>query len=74
MQCPLLCKKFIVDARQIYYARSKGTYAILVIAAIMPNLDIFYMTKSCKKLKMASLVEVRVVLRSCSLLVFFFYT
>lgn len=58
VQCPLLCKEFIVDAWQIYYARSKGADAILLIAAVLPDLDIFYMIKICKKLKMATLVEV----------------
>lgn len=64
MQCPLLCKEFIVDAWQIYYARAKGADAILLIAAVLPDLDIGYMTKICKKLKMATLVEVRVLLHS----------
>lgn len=58
VQCPLLCKEFIVDAWQIYYARSKGADAILLIAAVLPDLDIGYMIKICKKLKMATLVEV----------------
>ncbi|PRQ29252.1 putative indole-3-glycerol-phosphate synthase [Rosa chinensis] len=58
VQCPLLCKEFIIDAWQIYYARSKGADAILLIAAVLPDLDISYMVKICKKLKMATLVEV----------------
>ena len=59
MQCPLLCKEFVIDAWQIYYARIKGADAILLIAAILPDLDIRYMIKICRMLGLAVLVEVR---------------
>ncbi|XP_047341035.1 indole-3-glycerol phosphate synthase, chloroplastic-like [Impatiens glandulifera] len=58
IKCPLLCKEFIVDAWQIYYARSKGADAVLLIAAVLPDLDIKYMVKICKILGLATLVEV----------------
>ncbi|KAK3184561.1 hypothetical protein Dsin_031847 [Dipteronia sinensis] len=58
VKCPLLCKEFIVDAWQIYYARTKGADAILLIAAVLPDLDIKYMIKICKILGLATLVEV----------------
>ncbi|XP_039166560.1 indole-3-glycerol phosphate synthase, chloroplastic isoform X4 [Eucalyptus grandis] len=58
VKCPLLCKEFIVDAWQIYYARVKGADAILLIAAVLPDLDIRYMIKICKMLGLAALVEV----------------
>lgn len=58
-QCPLLCKEFVVDAWQIYYARIKGADAILLIAAVLPDLDIKYMIKICKLLGMTALVEVK---------------
>ncbi|XP_040379442.1 indole-3-glycerol phosphate synthase, chloroplastic isoform X2 [Oryza brachyantha] len=58
VQCPLLCKEFIVDAWQLYYARMKGADAVLLIAAVLPDLDIKYMLKICKILGMAALVEV----------------
>jgi indole-3-glycerol phosphate synthase len=58
MQCPLLCKDFIIDIWQIYYARSKGADAILLIAAVLPDLDIKYMLRVCKSLGMTALVEV----------------
>uniref|UniRef100_A0A1D1Z669 indole-3-glycerol-phosphate synthase n=1 Tax=Anthurium amnicola TaxID=1678845 RepID=A0A1D1Z669_9ARAE len=58
IKCPLLCKEFIVDAWQIYYARCKGADAILLIAAVLPDLDIKYMTKICRMLGLAALVEV----------------
>jgi indole-3-glycerol phosphate synthase len=60
-QCPLLCKEFIIDAWQLYYARSKGADAVLLIAAVLPDLDIKYMTKICKILGLATLVEVKIV-------------
>ncbi|KAI3964798.1 hypothetical protein MKW92_049278 [Papaver armeniacum] len=58
VQCPLLCKEFIIDAWQIYYARTKGADAVLLIAAVLPDLDIQYLTKICKTLGLAALVEV----------------
>ncbi|PSR96438.1 Indole-3-glycerol phosphate synthase [Actinidia chinensis var. chinensis] len=58
VKCPLLCKEFIVDAWQIYYARIKGADAVLLIAAVLPDLDIRYMTKICKMLGLATLIEV----------------
>ncbi|XP_050208007.1 indole-3-glycerol phosphate synthase, chloroplastic-like [Mercurialis annua] len=58
VKCPLLCKEFIIDAWQLYYARAKGADAVLLIAAVLPDLDIKYMTKICKMLGLAVLVEV----------------
>ncbi|RZC65931.1 hypothetical protein C5167_009620 [Papaver somniferum] len=58
VQCPLLCKEFIIDAWQIYYALTKGADAVLLIAAVLPDLDIQYLTKICKTLGLAALVEV----------------
>ncbi|XP_031491598.1 indole-3-glycerol phosphate synthase, chloroplastic-like [Nymphaea colorata] len=58
VKCPLLCKEFIIDAWQIYNARVKGADAVLLIAAVLPDLDIKYMSKICKLLGLAALVEV----------------
>ncbi|KAI3789398.1 hypothetical protein L2E82_02191 [Cichorium intybus] len=58
VKCPLLCKEFIVDAWQLYYARAKGADAVLLIAAILQDLDIKYMTKICKLIGLTALVEV----------------
>jgi len=58
MQCPLLCKEFVIDVWQIYYARSKGADAILLMAAVLPNIDITYFLRICKSLGMTALVEV----------------
>jgi indole-3-glycerol phosphate synthase len=87
MQCPLLCKDFVIDIWQIYYARSKGADAILLIAAVLPDLDIKYMLRVCRSLGMAALVEVSthklrsysgVSLQAClylfTLLIYIFFT
>lgn len=58
VKCPLLCKEFIVDAWQLYYARIKGADAVLLIAAVLPDLDISYMIKICKLLGLTAFVEV----------------
>ncbi|RDX63284.1 Indole-3-glycerol phosphate synthase, chloroplastic [Mucuna pruriens] len=58
VKCPLLCKEFIIDAWQLYYARTKGADAVLLIAAVLPDLDIKYMVKICKLLGLTALVEV----------------
>ncbi|XP_050899859.1 uncharacterized protein LOC127106598 [Lathyrus oleraceus] len=58
VKCPLLCKEFIIDAWQLYYDRSKGADVVLLIVAVLPDLDIKYMVKICKLLGLAALVEV----------------
>lgn len=58
VRCPLLCKDFIVDAYQVFLARAMGADAILLIAAVLPNQDLAYLTKAAKKLGMVALVEV----------------
>lgn len=58
VKCPLLCKEFIIDAWQIYYARIMGADAVLLIAAVLPDVDLKYMTKICKVLGLTALVEV----------------
>lgn len=58
MQCPLLCKEFIIDISQIYHARSKGADAILLIASVLPDLDIKYMLHICDSLGMTALIQV----------------
>lgn len=62
MQCPLLCKEFVIDKWQIYYARSKGADAILLIAAVLPDLNIKYFLRICKELGMTALIEVQYML------------
>ncbi|ESQ37010.1 hypothetical protein EUTSA_v10002557mg [Eutrema salsugineum] len=58
VKCPLLCKEFVVDPWQIYYARTKGADAVLLIAAVLTDLEITYLLGICKKLGLAALVEV----------------
>ncbi|CAN7118072.1 unnamed protein product [Brassica rapa subsp. narinosa] len=58
VKCPLLCKEFVVDPWQIYYARAQGADAVLLIAAILTDLEITYLLKLSKKLGLAALVEV----------------
>ncbi|AKE65778.1 Indole-3-glycerol phosphate synthase [Microcystis aeruginosa NIES-2549] len=55
---PLLCKEFILYPYQIYYARSQGADAVLLIAAILSDQDIAYFVKIVKGLGMTALVEV----------------
>eukprot|EP00271_Cylindrocystis_brebissonii_P014815 TRINITY_DN36389_c0_g1_i1.p1 TRINITY_DN36389_c0_g1~~TRINITY_DN36389_c0_g1_i1.p1 ORF type:complete len:487 (+),score=92.26 TRINITY_DN36389_c0_g1_i1:133-1593(+) len=58
VQCPLLCKEFIVDAWQLYYARLHGADAVLLISAVLRDEDLSYMMRILKKLGMAALIEV----------------
>ncbi|MCL7027683.1 hypothetical protein MKW94_017336 [Papaver nudicaule] len=58
IKCPLLCKEFIIDAWQIYYARTKGADAILLIASVLPDSDLNYMSKIARKFGLSTLVEV----------------
>lgn len=55
---PLLCKEFILYPYQIYYARTRGADAILLIAAILSDRDIAYFVKIVNSLGMTALVEV----------------
>ncbi len=61
VNCPLLCKEFIIEAYQIFHARAKGADAILLIAAVLPNADLSYFIKCARALGMAALVEVHSV-------------
>ncbi|CAM6125872.1 unnamed protein product [Calypogeia fissa] len=58
VQCPLLCKEFIIDAWQLFYARAHGADAVLLIAAVLPNQDLLYLSRICRTLGLAVLVEV----------------
>lgn len=43
---------------QIYYARAKGADAVLLIAGVLPDIDIKYMLKTCRELGLTALIEV----------------
>uniref|UniRef100_A0A7S0R661 indole-3-glycerol-phosphate synthase n=1 Tax=Pyramimonas obovata TaxID=1411642 RepID=A0A7S0R661_9CHLO len=58
VECPLLCKEFIIEPYQIYLARAMGADAILLIAAVLPNQDLTYLMKIAHSLGMTVLVEV----------------
>ena len=72
VQCPLLCKEFIIDAWQIYKARVSGADVVLLIAAVLPDQDLAYMVKIAKALGMAALIEVCNILLSTSYVIVFF--
>jgi len=55
---PLLCKEFIIDPCQIYWARQHGADAILLIAAILDDRDLTEFQAIAHSLGMAVLVEV----------------
>jgi len=55
---PLLCKEFIIYPYQIYFARAKGADAVLLIAAVLEDKDLYYFVKITKALGMTPLVEV----------------
>ncbi|CAM0909197.1 unnamed protein product [Alopecurus aequalis] len=58
VKCPLLCKEFVIDEWQIYYARSIGADAVLLIAAVLTDRDIKYFLRICKELGLTALIEV----------------
>lgn len=55
---PLLCKDFVIYPYQIYYARAHGADAILLIAAILADIDLQYFLKIVRVLGMTALLEV----------------
>lgn len=58
VELPLLCKEFIIDLYQIYLARTTGADAILLIAAILSNVQLKDFLRVIHSLKMTALVEV----------------
>jgi len=61
VQCPLLCKEFIVDAYQLFAARANGADCVLLIASVLPNADLEYMIKVANNLGLQCLIEVHTV-------------
>ncbi|MDY6782884.1 MAG: indole-3-glycerol phosphate synthase TrpC [Cyanobacteriota bacterium] len=55
---PLLCKEFIIYPYQIYLARARGADAVLLIAALLSDLDLRYFLKIALALGLTPLVEV----------------
>ncbi len=55
---PLLCKEFIIDPYQIYWGRSHGADAVLLIAAILTDAELSEFQTLIHQLGMTALVEV----------------
>jgi indole-3-glycerol phosphate synthase len=55
---PLLCKEFIIDPIQIYFARIMGADAVLLILAILGDCDLRRLLRLAHRLGMQALVEV----------------
>ena len=55
---PLLCKDFILYPYQLYQARAAGADAALLIAAILSDADLKYLSKVAANLGLTILVEV----------------
>jgi indole-3-glycerol phosphate synthase len=55
---PLLCKDFILSPYQLHQARAAGADAALLIAAILTDQDLNYLSKVARSLGLAVLVEV----------------
>jgi len=55
---PILCKDFILYPYQLYQARAAGADAALLIAAILTDSDLNYLSKVAEHLGLTILVEV----------------
>jgi indole-3-glycerol phosphate synthase len=55
---PLICKEFIIDPYQIYLGRSHGADAVLLIAAILTDVELTSLQALIHELGMTALVEV----------------
>ncbi|HYT37450.1 MAG TPA: bifunctional indole-3-glycerol-phosphate synthase TrpC/phosphoribosylanthranilate isomerase TrpF [Ktedonobacteraceae bacterium] len=58
VQVPVLCKDFIIDEYQVYEARAWGADAILLICAILDQIQLQRLLKVAHDLNMHCLVEV----------------
>ncbi|BEV35742.1 indole-3-glycerol phosphate synthase TrpC [Synechococcus sp. M16CYN] len=55
---PLLCKEFVLSPYQLFQARAAGADAVLLIAAILTDQDLYYLNKVAQSLDLDVLVEV----------------
>ncbi len=55
---PILCKDFIITPYQLYQARAAGADAALLIASILTNQDLTYLSKVASSIGLTVLVEV----------------
>ncbi|MBF2065410.1 MAG: indole-3-glycerol phosphate synthase TrpC [Calothrix sp. C42_A2020_038] len=58
VKIPLLCKEFIIDPYQIYFARNNGADAVLLIAAVLTDSQLQAFIEIVHNLGMTALVEV----------------
>ena len=58
VEIPILCKDFILYPYQLYQARAAGADAALLIAAILSDSDLKYLSKVADNLGLKTLVEV----------------
>lgn len=58
VQIPLLCKEFIIDEYQLYYARLVGADAVLLIAADLPQMLYSDLLQKAHELGLEVLLEV----------------
>ena len=58
VKVPVLCKDFIIDEYQVYEARAYGADAILLICAILDQVQLQRLLKVAHDLRMGCLVEV----------------
>ena len=58
VEIPILCKDFILYPYQLYQARAAGADAALLIAAILTDSDLKYLSKVAENLGLTTLVEV----------------
>ena len=58
VQVPVLCKDFIIDEYQVYEARAWGADAILLICALLDQIQLQRLLKVARDLNMHCLVEV----------------
>ena len=58
VEIPILCKDFILYPYQLYQARAAGADAALLIAAILSDSDLKYLSKVAENLGLTTLVEV----------------
>lgn len=58
VELPLLCKEFILSPYQVFWARSLGADAVLLIAKVLGDADLQYFLKIVRQLGMVALIEV----------------
>ena len=58
VKIPILCKDFILYPYQLYQARAAGADAALLIAAILSDSDLKYLSKVAETIGLTTLVEV----------------